>query len=203
MDPADPGHWRAALEQQEVMLGRHQNQLDSVFRAVESLSANSADLVAQTQSLQLSQSAHQHSVTVSSAPPSASSHALPIQEPHSPPPEKYSAFFLKTLTWSYTLTLVLCGNGTRSQGLTTGHFSICQGHGLKDQRAFRVPDFLWLWRRVDSRSQKTRASWEVEDRKRRDGCWPCAQRPEMFRSRAWKNRHNKLASCFVISPCSL
>ncbi|XP_059837471.1 uncharacterized protein LOC132400489 isoform X2 [Hypanus sabinus] len=39
---------------------------------------------------------------------------------------------LKTLAWSYMLTSVLCGNGTHSQGLMTGHFSICLGHGLED-----------------------------------------------------------------------
>ncbi|XP_072124337.1 ribitol-5-phosphate xylosyltransferase 1 isoform X2 [Mobula birostris] len=43
---------------------------------------------------------------------------------------------LKTLTWSYTLTTVLCGNGTHSRGFRTGHCSACQGLGLSIQLGF-------------------------------------------------------------------
>ncbi|XP_072122094.1 deubiquitinase DESI2 isoform X2 [Mobula birostris] len=38
-----------------------------------------------------------------------------------------SEVHLRILTWNYMLTSVLCGNGTCSQGLTTGHFLISQG----------------------------------------------------------------------------
>ncbi|XP_062913006.1 uncharacterized protein LOC134350988 [Mobula hypostoma] len=46
---------------------------------------------------------------------------------------------LKTLTRNYTLTLVLCGNGTRSWGFTTGCYLTCQGHGQRAQLAFGGP----------------------------------------------------------------
>ncbi|XP_059829458.1 LYR motif-containing protein 9 isoform X2 [Hypanus sabinus] len=48
---------------------------------------------------------------------------------------------LKTLTWSYSPTSVLCRNGTRSQGLATGRFVISQGRSLEGERTFGFPDF--------------------------------------------------------------
>ncbi|XP_072096150.1 uncharacterized protein [Mobula birostris] len=43
---------------------------------------------------------------------------------------------LKTLTWSYALSTVLCGNGTHPRGFISGHCSACQGLGLRVRLAF-------------------------------------------------------------------
>ncbi|XP_059821286.1 uncharacterized protein LOC132391739 [Hypanus sabinus] len=72
-----------------------------------------------------------------SSAPSAGSR----QRPPNLGPAAVSGVLLKTLTWSYTLTSVHCGNGIHFQVLMTGRFSISRGRGLKDQHAFRMPDF--------------------------------------------------------------
>ena len=74
MDPADPNQVKAVLEQQGIVLGRHQTQLEAVASSIR-------DLTAQIQPLQLSQ--------LSAAAPSTSS-SPPVHEPKLPPPEKYS-----------------------------------------------------------------------------------------------------------------
>ncbi|XP_059800283.1 uncharacterized protein LOC132377861 [Hypanus sabinus] len=100
---------------------------------------------------------------------------------------------LKTLTWSYTLTSVLCGNGTRSQGFMSSRFSISQGRGLEDE-CLQCPGFSWLWRRADFRPvPQTEALWEnTEHQKRQVCCRLCVQRPELFGHRAQKKQHNRL-----------
>lgn len=90
MDPADPNFFRSVLEQQDAVLGRHQTQLDSMTKTMESLAASVTDLAAQIQQLHLSQAA----TTPPSAPPAAPTPlpqpALHVVESRLPPPERYS-----------------------------------------------------------------------------------------------------------------
>ncbi|XP_059837452.1 uncharacterized protein LOC132400481 [Hypanus sabinus] len=84
---------------------------------------------------------------------------------------------LKTLTWSYTLSLVLCGDGTRCQGLTTGCYSVHQG--------LQRTKFLKLWRRW-GRGGVLEAGVRAEDSCVMEDLRLCAQRPEIFGHRAQK-----------------
>ncbi|XP_059824120.1 uncharacterized protein LOC132393194 isoform X2 [Hypanus sabinus] len=61
---------------------------------------------------------------------------------------------LKSLTWRYMLTTVLCGNGTRSQDFMTGRYSARQGGGLRASLTFGGPRFYGIgdggdWRYQD------------------------------------------------------
>lgn len=90
MDPADPEHLRACLEQHGALLGRQQSQLEAVAASIR-------DLAAQIQPLQLSHSASAAAQPTQPDQPDqpaqsaeTSSSANPAREPRLPPPEKYS-----------------------------------------------------------------------------------------------------------------
>lgn len=105
MDPADrpaqeqasPSFLRSALEQQGTVLGRHQNQLESMAKNMESMRASLADLAAQIQHLHLSLTTNPTPPTTAEATPATQAEpasvtrpTLHAHEPRLPPPERYS-----------------------------------------------------------------------------------------------------------------
>ncbi|XP_059807312.1 uncharacterized protein LOC132381757 [Hypanus sabinus] len=93
---------------------------------------------------------------------------------------------LKTLTWSYSLTSVLCGNGTRSRGFTTGCYPTRQGRGLGVWLAFGGRGSGAL----ETGRSKAGVSWELED------LW--AQSSEKAMQRTF-NTINQRVVCYVSS----
>ncbi|XP_059802095.1 uncharacterized protein LOC132378862 [Hypanus sabinus] len=98
-----------------------------------------------------------------------------------------SRVLLKTLTWSYTLTSVLCGNGTRSRGFRTGHCSARQGFGLRFRLKFgslrsRGPGDGWIEGRCHGRRPI------------------CCQASRKICCCGPKDPNHKPASCLLCSP---
>ncbi|KAL2080706.1 hypothetical protein ACEWY4_024499 [Coilia grayii] len=90
MDSADLNFLRAALEQQGATIGRHQTQLDTLSRTIDSLAISVTDLAAQIQQLRLSLPSDPPLPMAPTAPAPPPQLPLHTPEPRLSAPERYS-----------------------------------------------------------------------------------------------------------------